>query len=472
MVFSSATFLFAFLPLALAAYFLAPVRFRNAVLLGLSLFFYAWGEVAYVAVMLASIVANFGFGRWIQRTRDTGRRLPLAVGVAANLALLGFFKYANFFADNLGAASVALGGPAVRLDPVHLPLGVSFFSFQAITFLVDVQRREADAPRRLGDVALYLALFPQLIAGPIVRFPEVAADLHGRVHRIDDFAAGARRFTIGLARKVLLANPLAGVADACFGLPAGELTTALAWIGLVAYALQIYFDFSGYSDMAIGLGRIFGFRFPENFDHPYAARSIRDFWRRWHLTLSAFFRDYVYIPLGGGRRSAPRVYANLALVFLLTGLWHGAAWVFVLWGLWHGLFLVLERAGGDRLLARLPRPVEHAYALAVVLAGWVLFRAVSLAHAQAFAARLLGWGGGATTRFQLAQVLDREAVLAAAVGLVLCTPLVARARSRLVAAAGPGWAAAGGLVAMILLGGFCVLRVAASTYDPFIYFRF
>ncbi len=472
MVFSSPIFLFAFLPLALLLYYAAPRGLRNALLLGASLFFYAWGETAYVLVMLGSIAFNYLVGLGIG-AQWPSPRAALAMGIAGNLALLGSFKYAGFLTTNLNEVLAAVGVPPLPVPELHLPLGISFFTFQAMSYLVDVYRGETPAQRNPLRVALYIALFPQLIAGPIVRYHDVSGQLGERRHDVDGFAWGVERFIYGLGKKLLIANPLGEVADAAFGVPAGELGTVLAWFGLVAYTLQIYFDFSGYSDMAIGLGRMFGFRFLENFDYPYVSRSIREFWRRWHISLSNWFRDYLYIPLGGNRISPARTYLNLVIVFLLCGLWHGASWNFVLWGAWHGAFLALERAGLERILARLWRPLRHGYALAVVMLGWVFFRADDLPSAWAYLQALAGMGTAPAALHPWQSHVSHEAWLALAAGIVLSVPLYRRLRAG--AGAWPAMPAREwvlGFAVPVLVLGLAVVKLAAGSYNPFIYFRF
>ncbi len=331
MVFSSIVFLGLFLPVTFVAYYLAPVRFRNALLALASIVFYAWGEPRFVILMLGSVAMNFWGARLLDRTRARRRVLGGLVGL--NLLLLGIFKYANFAVDNLNALLVPPAGlSAISIKAVALPIGISFYTFHAISYLVDIYRRNATPNRNIVDYSLYIMLFPQLVAGPIIRYKDIHTQLARRDSTLDDITAGILRFTMGLAKKVLIANQLGLIADTGFNAPADQLGAAAAWFCLLCYTLQIYFDFSGYSDMAIGLGRLFGFRFPENFNYPYSARSIQDFWRRWHISLSTWFRDYVYIPLGGNRRGEGRTLLNLWIVFLLTGIWHGASWNFVVWG--------------------------------------------------------------------------------------------------------------------------------------------
>jgi alginate O-acetyltransferase complex protein AlgI len=476
MVFASPLFLFVFLPLTLAAFFIAPRRWRNAVLLAASLAFYAWGEAPYVALVLGSVVFNWWVGVRIAVADDRrarGRRLALAI--TGNLGTLAVFKYANFAAANVDAIAPVLGVGPLAWATIPLPLGISFFTFHAISYVVDVYKRNADAQRNVPTFALYILLFPQLIAGPIIRWRDIASQLVAREARLADFAYGVRRFILGLGKKTLIANTLGRTADTIFALPASEMTAPVAWLGLVCYTLQIYFDFSGYSDMAIGLMRMFGFRILENFNYPYVARSIREFWRRWHISLSNWFRDYLYVPLGGNRHGAWRAYRNLVIVFLLCGLWHGASWPFVLWGAWHGLFLVAERAGWERVIAR-NALLGHAYALAAVMGGWVLFRCDTLAHAIGYYAALLGRNDAPAALHPLGQHLNPLVVATLAAGVLFATPLArwigawrdrvasARGRGAIVLAADTVW------LALVLVASATLL--AAGTYNPFIYFRF
>jgi alginate O-acetyltransferase complex protein AlgI len=477
MVFASPIFLFLFLPVTLAAYFVVPRAWRNGVLLVASLAFYAWGEAPYVLLVLASVAFNYAIGSAIARNEDPQRRKRwLAAGVMGNLAVLAVFKYANFAVGNVNTLAPILALTPLAVATIPLPLGISFFTFHAISYVVDVYKRNAQAERNLPRFALYILLFPQLIAGPIIRWRDIAAQLVAREQRLADFSYGVRRFILGLGKKVVIANTLGRVADQIFGLPTAELTTPLAWLGLVCYTLQIYFDFSGYSDMAIGLMRMFGFRILENFNYPYIARSIREFWRRWHISLSNWFRDYLYIPLGGNRRGERRAYANLVLVFLLCGLWHGASWPFVLWGAWHGAFLVAERAWLDRVLRRVPA-FAHVYALLAVMGGWVLFRCETLMQAIAYYAALLGHAQGDALRRPVAEFADPLVCIALVIGVVFSTPLARRiGRSRDHVAARGGMA--GNVILAADVGWLCAVFIvaaaflAAGTYNPFIYFRF
>ncbi|MGD8338870.1 MAG: MBOAT family protein, partial [Desulfobacterales bacterium] len=379
MLFSSIIFLFQFLPLCLLLYFLAGKRLRNLLLLIASLVFYAWGESYYVLLMLVSILVNYLCGLMIDRYR--GRQAArgfLIAAIAFNVLSISVFKYANFLVDNLNTLLSQIGAGPIELAPIHLPIGISFFTFQAMSYAVDVYRRDAPVQRNPLNIGLYIALFPQLIAGPIIRYHDIAAQLIRRRVRLDDLSYGIERFVVGLGKKVLIANQVAIIADQVFSFPYETLTPGVAWLGVLCYTLQIYFDFSGYSDMAIGIGRMFGFHFLENFNYPYISRSIREFWRRWHISLSSWFRDYLYIPLGGNHRGPLRTYLNLLIVFFLCGLWHGASWNFVIWGLLHGLFLVIERLGFEKILNRWWSPLRYLYVMLVVCTGWVFFRAENL----------------------------------------------------------------------------------------------
>ncbi len=391
MVFSSLTFLFGYLPLTLALYFLTPLRRRNFVLLLASLFFYGWGEPVYVGVMFLSIFIDYTHGLLVERFRQRDRLARWFVGqsVVFNLLLLGFFKYWDFLAANLSL----LPGITVPQLGLPLPLGISFFTFQTMSYTIDVYRRDAPVQRNIIGFGAYVTLFPQLIAGPIVKYKTVAAELVHRTVTSRDFAEGACRFTAGLAKKVLLANAAGALWESCQASQnAGALTVAGGWTGLFAFGLQIYFDFSGYSDMAIGLGRILGFRFDENFDHPYLSTSVGEFWRRWHMSLTSWFREYLYFPLGGSRAGSAKTLRNLLIVWFCTGFWHGASWNFILWGLYFALWLILERFVFKDLLARTPVWVKRAYTLAVVFVGWGVFAMEDLGVCGRYLAVCFGGG--------------------------------------------------------------------------------
>jgi alginate O-acetyltransferase complex protein AlgI len=477
-LFTEPTFLFLFLPVLLALYHAGRGRaWRNWLLLAASVVFYARGAGAFTGLILTSIVFNYVAALAVDRWRDgPAGRWVLGGAVTINLAVLLVFKYADFTIQNVNVALAMFGTRSFALPHLLLPIGISFFTFHAISYVVDVYRRDASAQKRPVEAALYLLVFPQLIAGPIVRYRQIAAQLTERSTNTADFAYGVRRFIVGLGKKMLIANTLAGPADRIFSMPAGELTTAHAWLAVACYTLQIYFDFSGYSDMAIGLGRMFGFHFPENFNYPYIASSVQDFWRRWHMSLSAWFRDYVYIPLGGNRTATGRLYFNLVLVFFLCGLWHGANWTFVVWGLFHGLFLVVERVGLAERLKAVPPVVRHTYLLLVVMVGWVFFRAETLSSAMVMLRAMTGFGGNLPTAYSPSWYLTPEVIVALLAGIVGAAPIVASlSRWRDHASEVPArvliWdAAAIGALLVIFIG--AIAQSAAGTYNPFIYFRF
>jgi alginate O-acetyltransferase complex protein AlgI len=469
----------------LTGYYLSPRTWRNLWLLVTSVVFYGWGGPLTLLLLAASIAVNYGFGLWIDRARDTRRAFwVLALAMTTNLIPLTYYKYAGFIVEAIGSVLHPLGYHVSWSFHPTLPIGISFFTFQAMSYVIDVYRRDTAVSRSPIDVALYIAFFPQLIAGPIVRYRDVADQLQSRRETVSAFAEGVERFILGLAKKVLLANSTGALADLIFAIPGDELTAATAWLGLVAYTLQIYFDFSGYSDMAIGLGLMFGIRFLENFNYPYVSRSVTEFWRRWHISLSVWFRDYLYIPLGGNRGAPGRVYLNLLVVFILCGLWHGASWNFLIWGLFHGGFLVGERLGAKRLLDRCPAGVASLYTLLVVSGGWVLFRANDLRHAGEFYRALTGFGRVESLEYHWGMFVDRGTILVLAVGLVGATPWMNVVHRRLkdwLLTESPSFAPQRLLEATIGVGRLAALcglllavtvMLSASTYNPFIYFRF
>lgn len=386
MVFSSLTFLYIFLPVVLILNFIIHKKFKNAILLIASILFYAWGGVSYTAILIISIIANFFIGKLISKYLYSSRsRLYLTIGVVINLGMLGVFKYCNFVVENLNVIFDSISVSIELSDPgILLPIGISFYTFQALSYLIDVYKKRTPVQNNIVDLALYISLFPQLIAGPIVRYNDIAEQLSKRENNLVNFSSGVERFVLGLAKKVLIANQFALLADTAFSIAPSNLSTIIAWAGIAAYTFQIYFDFSGYSDMAIGLGRMFGFKFLENFNFPYISRSIREFWRRWHISLSNWFRDYLYIPLGGNRLGNHRTYFNLLLVFFVTGIWHGASWNFVAWGMLHGLFMIIEKLGFDKVLERMWKPIQHFYTIFIVMMAWVLFRADDFTHAWGY----------------------------------------------------------------------------------------
>ena len=476
MVFSSTLFLFYFLPGFLLVYYAVPARRQNAVALLASLGFYAWGGLNFLALFLASVVVNFGLIRGMDAAPERWKkRLFLVLSLVLNVAMLFYFKYANFFLDNAAAVRSYFGGPALTWEKVVLPIGISFFTFEKLTYTLDVYRGVNKPLKSFWDFLLYIMLFPKMIAGPIVRFHEIAGQLADRraFDTVDQKLAGAFRFVIGLAKKVLIANVLGEQADAIFRLDPAVLGTGQAWVGALAYTFQIYFDFSGYSDMALGLGRLMGFQFPENFNNPYVARSITEFWQRWHITLGRWMRDYLYIPLGGNRVKPARLYVNLWTVFLLSGFWHGAAWNFLAWGAYHGLFLVLDRL----LLLRLSRKLgalSIVPTFLVTAVGWVLFRAETLAGAGRYLRAMFGGGAAApaagppfSPEFWATLALAAAACFAAAAPPLERWELRTLARSHF---SGPQ--AAGLALATAALLVLSLSYIVGSSFNPFIYFRF
>ena len=471
MVFSSLSFLCVFLPVVLVLYRLMPgLRAKNVLLMIASLVFYAYGEPVYVLLMVASSVCNYAWALLLRDGSKARRRVVMALAVVQNLGVLCVFKYAGWLVESFDAVT----GLSVPVPQIALPIGISFFTFQAMSYVIDVYRGEVQAQRNFVRILLYISLFPQLIAGPIVKYHDVAEELGNREQTLDGFMRGVRRFIIGLSKKVLIANYMAVVADTMFAAPPGEVNAVGAWMGVLAYMLQIYFDFSGYSDMAIGLGWMFGFHFKENFNYPYASTSVREFWRRWHISLSTWFRDYLYIPLGGNRKGRARAALNRIVVFFLCGLWHGASWTFVFWGLYHGAFLLLEqyvpffaKDGGTGVGAsRAKRAFGHIYLVLVVLIGWVFFRAETIDQGFFWVATM--FTGFTFDPMQVALTLSLLTPLnlcVFAVGCVTCLPVLDRLRGR-AAFERLSWA-----VTVVLLA-LCLLSLATGTYNPFIYFRF
>ena len=450
MLFSANVFLFAYLPIVLLTYYISPKWLRNPVLFLVSLFFYGWGEPVYVLLMVADIILNYACGLWIVRQRKKGKtgKSALVWSVALNLMLLGYFKYANFF---LGIFGIYIGS-------ISLPIGISFYVFQSMSYVIDVYRDAVAVQRNPLTFGIYVTLFPQLIAGPIVRYRDVAEQLEHREETVSGFASGVLLFVTGLSKKVLLANP----AGSLWNLLQAQSGTLAAWVGLLSYTLQIYFDFSGYSDMARGLGRMLGFEFLENFNYPYISASITEFWRRWHISLSTWFKEYVYIPLGGNRKGLARQILNICVVWLLTGLWHGASWNFVLWGAYYGLLLIAEKTVVLKLLEKLPMLLRRIYAMFLVLIGWALFYFEDLTALAQFLVKL----------FTPAQTQAMGLILGylpfLAVAVLASTPMTKKfLLDRDTAAVRYGKLAAAA-VAMML----CVAALASSSYNPFIYFRF
>ena len=486
MIFSSIFFLFAFLPIVIVGHFIFPERFRNLFLLLASLLFYFWGENWLVFIVIASVSANYLCGLMISGAYRSGPIGPIPKGkkhkarektflvlsIVVNIGVLVYFKYANFMvSDILVELFGASGNFFDGWKEILLPLGISFYTFQAMSYVIDVYRGKVAATRSFIDFACYVTCFPQLVAGPIVRYRDIASQLVRRSVTQQGFAQGISRFVTGLSKKVIVANTVGKTADAVFALPPDNLDAPHAWLGVLCYSLQIYFDFSGYSDMAIGLGRMLGFRYLENFNYPYIASSVQDFWRRWHISLSTWFRDYLYIPLGGNQGSQLRTYLNLWTVFLLCGLWHGASWNFLAWGAYHGLFLVFERAGFKRTLERTPKIVGHVYTLAMVMIGWILFRADTLNHAWLMTKAAFGFGMGLPRAVSIRYVLGNDVLVAISLGILFSMPVtsyIARF-APFVRSQRYDWARCIALTVLLLI---CSMRLSNDVYNPFIYFRF
>lgn len=470
MLFTSLVFLVLFLPVLLLLYYIFPKSARNGLLLFFSLLFYAWGGVSYSLILLASIGINYLIVGSLARSQMRKKNW-LYLGLIFNLSLLVGFKYLGFLLTQLNQLLSQTGTENFIFPIPHilLPLGISFFSFQQMSLLWDVYRGAPNNQLRFADTALYIGFFPQLIAGPIVRYNDIIDQIHRREESWALFESGVKRFVLGLFRKVVIANGCASLADVIMDQNTANLSTSVAWLGLLAYAFQIYFDFSGYSDMAIGLGRMFGFRILENFNFPYVATSIRDFWHRWHISLSSWFRDYVYIPLGGNQKGKARTYLNLLLVFLLTGFWHGASWSFVVWGLFHGLFLALERLGLGKWLQKIPVLFRWSYTMAVVLAAWVFFRIESLDDALLYLERLVVANPAVNTAFY--HMLDRQKIVVLLLALVSCggLPQYLLQQSALLPTTLKNWSTA---LLVLLAFIYALMLINAGSYNPFIYFRF
>ena len=461
MIFSSLPFLFFYLVAVLAVYKLSPLKLRNLILLVVSLFFYGWGEPVYIIIMLLSIVVDYVHGMLVERWREDDRKARRAVAssVFFNLAILVFFKYWDFIAGNLNA----LTGLQLPVLGLPLPIGISFYTFQTMSYTIDVYRQDAPVQKNPIAFGAYVTLFPQLIAGPIVRYKSVADQLEERREDLDKFVSGVRRFTVGAAKKVLLANAIGQLWDQ--SLASQNLTVVGAWLGLAAYAFQIYFDFSGYSDMAIGLGRMFGFEFLENFNYPYISKSVVEFWKRWHISLTTWFREYVYFPLGGNRVSKWKWIRNILIVWTLTGIWHGAGWNFLLWGLYYGAWMLAERLFLGKWLEKLPGAVRHIYTMFIVLIGWALFAVEDMGRLGAYFSSLFGGGGwfSAVDGYRLRTYLPTLVIL-----IVGSTPLMGKLWDRL------GERTRAVLQPLLVLGALilCTASLVDAGYNPFLYFRF
>lgn len=470
MVFSSTVFIFFFLPIVLVVSLLLPRKAQNVWLLITSLLFYAWGGVSYSIILLGSLLMNYVMGLLMDRFQKE-QKILLGLGVGLNLGVLVLFKYANFITENLNT----LLGTDFPLPDIQLPIGISFFTFQALSYLVDVYRRETTVQKSLIDLSLYISLFPQLIAGPIVRYHDIAQQLKTRTKSWVKISSGVERFIIGLGKKVLLANTFAAIADSVFDADPGIISPTMAVIGSICYTFQIYFDFAGYSDMAIGLGRMLGFEFKENFNFPYVAKSIQEFWRRWHISLSTWFRDYLYIPLGGSRVSPGRIYLNLFIVFLCTGFWHGASWNFMFWGFFHGFFIIMERIGLGKLLKKLWSPLPQLYTLLVVIFGWIFFRAETMEAALTISSQFIKgfWQFNWQEGIGYAQ---NDLIIALVFGVLSMFGFMEKLLQNVQKQLSKNFLEVPySLVRYTLLFGILFVSMSflsANTYNPFIYFRF
>lgn len=473
MVFSSIFFLFTFLPLSLLLYWMSPAKIKNFTLLAVSLFFYAWGEPVYVLLMIASIITNFVFGIFIEseliKEKRAVRRALFISAVVFNILILGFFKYYGFLAENINA----LFNADIAYSELPLPIGISFYTFQVLSYVIDVYLGKVRLQRNPVSFALYVTMFPQLIAGPIVRYSDIESQLEQRNVSASKFGEGAQRFIQGLGKKVLIANSMGALWDITQAMDMTGISVFSAWLGIIAYTFQIYFDFSGYSDMAIGLGKMFGFEFMENFDHPYISRSVTEFWRRWHISLGTWFREYVYIPLGGNRCSRIRQIRNIMAVWMLTGLWHGASWNFVVWGIYYGCLLLIEKMFLKKLIDNAPAIISHVYCMLAVIIGWVLFASRDIESAAAYLGVMSGASGNVLVDNAFIYYLKSNAVMLV-ISLLFSTGIFReifepeeisdKIRTRV------SHSAAVILHAFILF--MSTAYLVTETYNPFLYFRF
>ena len=467
MLFSSMTFVFMFLPIVCTAYLLARKDLKNHILLIASILFYAWGEPRYLAIMIMTILINYIGANYISRSKKSGhRKWLLGITIVLDLSFLFYFKYFNFFVENVNE----LFKTNYNFIKVIMPIGISFYTFQAMSYLVDVYRGEVKVQKDIYKLALYICLFPQLIAGPIVKYHDIDEQITDRETNFDKVNYGVKRFIIGLAKKMLIANTLGAVADKIFAQSVENFDVLTAWIGATAYSLQLLYDFSGYSDMAIGLGAIFGFKFLENFNYPYISKSITEFWRRWHISLSTWFKEYVYFPLGGNRVSKSRNYFNLLVVFLATGFWHGASWNFVIWGLWHGLFIVIEKITGwhKKVGGWLLSVTQHIYCMSIVILGLVIFRSEDMPYAIQYLKNMFGLIKEHQIVSELGYYIDNTEIIAFAAAIICAMPIFSRIletpKSKILHTTLNIW-----LMTLFFLS---AVQIAASTYNPFIYFRF
>lgn len=466
MVFSSLYFLFLYLPIVLLVYHITPLKWRNLWLLVVNLIFYGWGEPRYIVLMLFTIVLDYFMGlvvaRCKERDNDKGARIAVAVALVLNLAILFFFKYWDLVAKTF--QYFGIGMPVLNLT---LPIGISFYTFQTMTYPVDVYRGDAQVQKNIVNFGTFVTLFPQLIAGPIIKYKELADQMTYRTHSPEQFASGVQVFTVGLAKKVLLANNIGKLWDVYLALPVDQLTVSGAWLGVLAFSLQLYFDFSGYSDMAVGLGRMLGFEFPRNFNYPYISKSVTEFWRRWHISLGSWFREYLYIPMGGNRVSKPRLFFNLFVVWAATGIWHGASWNFLVWGLYFAVLVILEKAFLGKLLEKLPAAIQHIYTLFLVLVSWAIFAVEDFGHLGAYLAAMFGGANGGLYNENVGYYFTSFLPMLI-IGCVAATPLAAKLWAKLPVKVVKV------ILPVVLLAGliFSTAYLVDATYNPFLYFRF
>lgn len=464
MLFSSMFFMWIFLPITLIIYWISPKKAKNYILLIASLIFYAWGEPLYIFLMLFVVLVDFILAYQIEKKRS---KLLLILSVCFNIGILGYFKYLNFFVFNINRI---LPEPLLSVKEIALPLGISFYIFQSLSYVIDVYRSDCKAQKNFSKLLLYISFFPQLIAGPIVKYHDIENQIENRICSIDKTAYGIRRFIFGLAKKVLLSNTLAYYADEIMDGSISNFSSGVLWFGALLYTLQIYYDFSGYSDMAIGLGQIFGFEFHENFNYPYISTSIREFWRRWHISLSTWFKEYVYIPLGGNRRGSIRTYQNLLIVFLLTGFWHGASFNFIFWGLFYGLFIVIERLFLGKLLEKNPiKILNHIYCMVIVIVGWVIFRQNSMSNVFHYLLGMFTFQKGNVT---LSDVCGLKVLLVIIIGILLCGILQHAIPKLKTMLYDIHHIYTSEIFFEVVLLSLCIISLISNTYNPFIYFRF
>ncbi|OQX99820.1 MAG: hypothetical protein B6I24_01760 [Bacteroidetes bacterium 4572_128] len=473
MLFSSLTFLFVFLPLLIFIYYISLKKYRNYILIFFSLIFYAWGGFSYTIILITSIIVNFLFVEYLKKSQNH-KKIILKIGLTFNIIVIIIFKYLDFFIENINEIGILkfINFNEIQKKNIVLPLGISFFTFQQMSLLWDVYRDKKTKKSNLLDISLYISLFPQLIAGPIVRYNDIINQIKNRIETLELFRSGVQKFIIGLFKKIIFANTFGSVADAIMDSQIENISTPVAWLGIISYSFQIYFDFSGYSDMAIGLGRMFGFRILENFNFPYISKSITEFWRRWHISLSSWFRDYVYIPLGGNRNGIYRTYFNLFAVFLLTGFWHGATWSFIFWGLFHGIFITTEKIGLNKILNKVPKIFSWIYTMLVVIIGWVMFRIEILQNAFDYIKKMFGFG--ISTNDNFFSYINKELIIIMILATISSTTFFEKINLKLIKNSLANTNIYKIIINFIFIFMFLysIIYINSGSYNPFIYFRF